>query len=72
MRRAPHDGQNPSFRRPLFAYGHGSSSTTRCAIAGGAFYNPPVIRFPADFVGDYVFADLCSGWIRRYDPGSGS
>ena len=62
---------NPSFVSPLFAYGHGSSSTTGCAIAGGAFYNPAGAMFPADYVGDYFFADLCSGWIRRYDPASG-
>ncbi len=59
---------NPSFRSPLFAYGHGAGPTTGCAIAGGAFYNPTTVQFPSDFVGDYFFADLCSGWIRRFDP----
>ena len=58
---------NPAFRSPLFAYGHGSSATTGCAIAGGAFYNPPVAQFPASFTGKYFFADLCSGWIRVFD-----
>jgi glucose/arabinose dehydrogenase len=62
---------DPSFRSPLLAYGHGSSPTTGCAIAGGAFYNPQTSQFPSDFVGDYFFADLCSGWIRRFDPVSG-
>jgi glucose/arabinose dehydrogenase len=56
------------FVSPLFVYGHGESATTGCAIAGGAFYNPPLVQFPADYVGKYFFADLCSGWIRRYDP----
>lgn len=55
---------NPNFRDPIFYYGHGSSSTTGCAIVGGAFYNPPVLQFPRSFVGKYFFADLCSGWIR--------
>lgn len=59
---------NPTFRSPLFAYQHGGSSTTGCAIAGGAFYNPTTVRFPASFVGKYFFADLCSGWIRVFDP----
>lgn len=63
---------DPRFRSPLFAYTHGSSETTGCAIAGGAFYNPPVQQFPAEFVGDYFFADLCSGWIRRFHPVSGT
>jgi glucose/arabinose dehydrogenase len=62
---------NPSFRSPLFSYGHGISSTTGCAIAGGAFYNPATIQFPSSFVGKYFFADLCSGWIRVFDPGTG-
>ena len=59
---------NPAFRSPLFAYAHGSSPTTGCAIAGGAFYNPLNVKFPASFVGKYFFADLCSGWIRTFDP----
>lgn len=49
---------------PIFAYGHGSSGTTGCAITGGAFYNPPVPQFPSEYTGDYFFADYCSGWIR--------
>src|SRR5947209_6022304 len=59
---------NPNFRDPIFYYGHGSSSTTGCAIVGAAFYNPPVLQFPSSFVGKYFFADLCSGWIRVLDP----
>jgi len=59
---------NPLFRSPLFSYGHTISSTTGCAIAGGAFYNPTVVQFPSSFVGKYFFADLCSGWIRVFDP----
>ena len=62
---------NPNFRSPLFAYGHGTGPTTGCAIAGGAFYRSTAPLFPADFVGDYFFADLCSGWVRRFDPASG-
>ena len=61
---------NPNFRPPLFAYGHGFSATTGCAIAGGAFYNPATVQFPQSFVGKYFFADLCSGWIRVFDPAS--
>jgi glucose/arabinose dehydrogenase len=58
----------PTFRSPLFAYTHGNGPTTGCAIAGGAFYNPLNVRFPATFFGKYFFADLCSGWIRTFDP----
>jgi glucose/arabinose dehydrogenase len=59
---------DPSFRTPLFAYGHGSTSTTGCAITGGTFYNPTTVQFPASYVGKYFFADLCTGWIRLLDP----
>jgi glucose/arabinose dehydrogenase len=63
---------NTNFRNPLFQYGHGSSTTTGCAIVGGAFYNPPVNQFPASYLGKYFFADLCSGWIRVFDPAAGT
>ena len=59
---------NANFRDPLFQYGHGSSSTIGCAIVGGGFYNPSVAQFPASFIGKYFFADLCTGWIRLFDP----
>ena len=63
---------NANFRDPLFQYGHGTSSTTGCAIVGGAFYNPPVNQFPATYIGKYFFGDLCSGWIRLFDPSTGN
>ncbi|MEN3330481.1 MAG: hypothetical protein V7638_5288 [Acidobacteriota bacterium] len=63
---------NPQFRSPLFSYLHGFSATTGCAIAGGAFYNPATVQFPQTFVGKYFFADLCSGWIRLFDPSTGT
>jgi glucose/arabinose dehydrogenase len=59
---------DPRFTTPLYAYNH----TSACAIAGGAFYNPRTMQFPLNFVGKYFFADLCGGWIRRYDPVSGA
>jgi glucose/arabinose dehydrogenase len=62
---------DPRFRSPVFAYTHGGGATTGCAIVGGAFYNPPIQQFPSEYLGDYFFADLCSGWIRRFDPSSG-
>jgi glucose/arabinose dehydrogenase len=51
------------FRPPIFAYTHSQG----CAIAGAAFYDPVTVRFPSEYVGDYFFADLCGGWIRRFD-----
>jgi len=63
---------NPKYRNPVFSYGHGSTNTTGCAITGGAFYNPATRRFPSGYVGDYFFADLCGGWIRRLDGATGA
>ncbi len=60
---------NPNLRDPLFEYGHGSpGNTTGCAIVGGAFYNPAINQFPASYTGKYFFGDLCSGWIRLFNP----
>jgi len=59
--------QCTTYSCPLFAYAHGSTSTTGCAITGGAFYNPATIQFPAQYVGNYFFADYCTGWIRLLD-----
>jgi len=58
---------NPAFVSPIFAYGHGGTGTTGCAIAGGTFYNPVTPTFGGEYAGDYFFADLCNGWIRHLD-----
>jgi glucose/arabinose dehydrogenase len=63
---------NSTYRDPLFEYGHGTGTTTGCAITGGTFYNPAVNQFPASFVGKYFFNDYCSGWIRLFDPTTGT
>jgi glucose/arabinose dehydrogenase len=60
---------NPNFRDPIFAY---MNDGTTCAITGGAFYNPQINQFPANFAGNYFFADFCGGWIRRLDPANGN
>jgi glucose/arabinose dehydrogenase len=63
---------DPRFRTPLFAYAHGNTATTGCAITGGTFYNPSTSQFPASYVGDYFFADFCNGWIRKRDSVDGT
>jgi glucose/arabinose dehydrogenase len=63
---------DPRFISPLFAYQHGDGNDKGCAITGGTFYDPTVATFPADYVGDYFFADLCNRWIRRLDPSTGA
>ncbi|HEX3131076.1 MAG TPA: PQQ-dependent sugar dehydrogenase [Thermoanaerobaculia bacterium] len=59
---------DPRFQAPLYAYRHGPTPETGCAISGGAFYDPEEPQFPSSFLGTYLFADFCSGWIRRFDP----
>lgn len=65
-----HEGPEnaPRFVPPIFAYRHGATGTTGCSITGGEFYRPARRNFPVGYVGDYFFADLCNGWVRRYDP----
>jgi glucose/arabinose dehydrogenase len=60
---------NSGFQNPLYSYIHDG---TVCAIAGGAFYNPQTAQFPSAYIGNYFFADLCGGWIRRLDPATGN
>jgi len=60
------------YTAPVHEYTHGSTDTTGCSITGGSFYNPTTSQFPSGYVGDYFFADLCSGWIRTYDPSTGA
>jgi glucose/arabinose dehydrogenase len=62
---------HPSYRNPVRYYAHNGSPTPNgCAIIGGAFYNPPKAYFPAAYVGQYFFTDLCGGWIKRANPAS--
>ena len=56
-------------RYPIHSYAHTAGA---CAISGGTFYAPPVPQFPADYSGDYFFADLCAGFIRRLHLANGS
>lgn len=59
---------NANFRDPLFEYGHSGAAPTGCAIVGAAPYSPTTNQFQNDYFGKYFFADLCSGFIRRWDP----
>ena len=60
----------PGFTDPIFAYHHNHGDPTGCAIAGGTFYDAPAgaaSPFPAEYAGDYFFADACDGWVWRLD-----
>jgi len=63
---------NPSFRAPIYAYQHTSGLVTGFAIVGAAFYNPPVMTFPAPYAGNFFFGDYVGGWVNRLDPANGN
>jgi glucose/arabinose dehydrogenase len=63
------------FTNPIYAYQHFAGTPQGCAITGGGFYNPPPLcsgdppyGFPASYVGQYFFLDLCGGWIYTMNP----
>ena len=58
----------PQLTNPIFTYSH--AATGGCAITGGTFYNPSASNFPASYLGKYLFADLCGGFVRLMDPDS--
>jgi glucose/arabinose dehydrogenase len=54
---------NSAYKSPFYAYDHSGG----CAITGGSFYNPATAAFPAQYKGDYFFADYCGNWIKSID-----
>jgi glucose/arabinose dehydrogenase len=61
---------DPAQRTPIYFYEHGNGPLLGCAITGGTFYRPTPVQFPPEYVGAYFYADLCSGWINRFDAAS--
>jgi glucose/arabinose dehydrogenase len=57
-------GANPAYLNPAYVYGR----SLGCSVVGAAFYNPATAQFPASYVGKFLFADFCGGWIRTLDP----
>jgi glucose/arabinose dehydrogenase len=62
---------NPAFVTPVYSYSHGTGPFQGCAITGGAFYAGLPAQFPSEYVGDYFFAEYCTGWINQLDSSSG-
>ena len=59
------------FVAPTHAYPRPSTPGASLAITGGAFYEPAVANFPAEFSGRYFFLDGGQQWIRVLDPATG-
>jgi len=64
-------GTSPPYTTPVYFYAHGSGPFQGCAITGGAFYAGLPAQYPAEYVGDYFFADYCTGWINQLDETGG-
>lgn len=58
----------PGYIAPIYAYDHGDTQTTGCAIIGGAFYEPTTNVYPPGYLHKYFFGDHCNGWIQTLDP----
>ncbi|MBC8135489.1 MAG: PQQ-dependent sugar dehydrogenase, partial [Fibrella sp.] len=63
---------DPGFQTPTFSYAHRSDAEVSSSIAGGTFYNPVQVQYPAEYVGKYFFSDFITGEIRMADPAQGS
>ena len=58
------------FTNGIYVYAHENDSAGRfrCAVTGGAFYDPLTVQFPGSYVGKYLFADYCAGTVSILDP----
>lgn len=61
----------PDYTAPVHAFAHGEGEFEGCAIVGGTFYRSDVGNFPADFQGDWLYADYCNAYIHRLDRATG-
>jgi glucose/arabinose dehydrogenase len=62
----------PGETTPFFAYSHSTGDPIGNTVVGGAFYRPPVPNFPAQYEGDFFFADFGKDWIGVLDMPSGT
>lgn len=63
----------PDFTRPIYSYGRNDPRPFGgVCILGGAFYRTNSFSFPAEYEGDYFFADLFGRWINVRDSVTGT
>ena len=63
---------NPAYVDPFYSYEHNSVYGGACAITGGVFHSPHHSNYPAEYQGQYFFADFCGNWIQVLDPVTGA
>lgn len=54
---------------PLHTFAGDVAPEARCGVTGGAFYDPDLALFPAEFHDAFFFADSCRGSISWLDAG---
>ncbi len=70
------EGPNPpgvgGVTYPVYSYAHGTGELQGNSIAGGAFYNPTQVSFPAAYTGDYFFGEFVRSRIFVRDADTGT
>ncbi len=67
------DHGDARFADPVGGYAHDQAPTDGgCAIIGAAAVDAATSTFPASYDGDFFYADYCSGWMKSFDPVTGT
>ncbi|MBQ0788738.1 MAG: PQQ-dependent sugar dehydrogenase [Oceanihabitans sp.] len=70
LEEGPNSTTTSIYDAPSYAYEHPGvvSDVTGYAITGGAFYDPAVPKYPAEYVNKYFFLEFSNKWINMIDP----
>ncbi|WP_322936371.1 PQQ-dependent sugar dehydrogenase [Nocardioides bizhenqiangii] len=67
------DGGDVRYVDPVGGYAHDQAPEDGgCAIIGAAAVDPATSTFPASYDGDFFYADYCNGWMKSFDPVTGT
>ena len=67
------DNGDARFADPVGGYAHDQAPEDGgCAIIGAAAVDPTTSTFPASYDGDLFYADYCNGWMKSFDPATGT
>ena len=67
------DHGDARYADPVGGYAHDQGPADGgCAIIGAAAVDPATSTFPASYDGDFFYADYCNGWMKSFDPVTGT
>ena len=67
------DNGDARYADPVGGYSHDQAPENGgCAIIGSAAVDPATSTFPASYDGDFFYADYCNGWMKSFDPVTGT